>query len=87
MDITSWIIFVWFKYIWLVLNLIWSIIMKNLTNIENFEHMKYICDKIIFIAKFEILNIYFKIKVLDGILGRLFYDVWYWCTSIKYRKF
>jgi hypothetical protein len=49
--------------------------MKNLTNIENFEHMKYICDKIIFIAKFEILNIYFKIKVLDGILGRLFYDV------------
>jgi len=43
--------------------------LKNPTSIEEFEHMKYICDKIISIVKFENLNyIYFKIKVVDGIL-------------------
>jgi hypothetical protein len=42
---------------------------ENLNNIENFEHMKYICDKIIFVTKIENLNIYFKTKVVDGILG------------------
>jgi hypothetical protein len=31
--------------------------------------MEYIHDKIIPITKFEILNIYFKIRVVDGILG------------------
>jgi hypothetical protein len=41
----------------------------NSTNIENFEPMEYICDKIIFITKFENLNINFKTKVVDGILG------------------
>jgi hypothetical protein len=42
---------------------------EKITNFENFEHMKYTCDKIIFVTKFKILNIYFKTKVVDGILG------------------
>jgi hypothetical protein len=42
--------------------------LKNSTNIEKFEHLDYICDKIILIIEFENLNIYFKIKVMDGIL-------------------
>jgi len=46
-----------------------SIILKNSINIEDFEHMEYICDKIIFVTKFEILNIYLKTRVLDGIFG------------------
>jgi hypothetical protein len=41
--------------------------LKNPTNIENIENMEYNCDKIIFAIKFENLNIYFKIKVVDGI--------------------
>jgi hypothetical protein len=43
--------------------------LKKSINIENFEHMEYICDKIIPVTKFENLNIYFKIRVVDGILG------------------
>jgi hypothetical protein len=43
--------------------------LKNPKNIENFEHIEYICEKIILILKFENLNIYFKIKVVNGILG------------------
>jgi hypothetical protein len=43
--------------------------LRNSTNIEKFEHMKYIRDKIIPIPEFEILNIYFKTKVVDEILG------------------
>jgi hypothetical protein len=43
--------------------------LKNSTNIENFECMEYNCDKIIPIIEFEILNIYFKTKVVDGIFG------------------
>jgi hypothetical protein len=42
--------------------------LKNSTNIEKFERMEYICDKIILIIEFENLNIYFKTKVVDGIL-------------------
>jgi hypothetical protein len=44
-------------------------ILKNPTNIEEFEHMEHICDKIVPITKFEILNIYFKTMVVEGILG------------------
>jgi hypothetical protein len=40
-----------------------------LKNETNFDCMEYICDKIIFITKFENLNIYFKTKVVDGIFG------------------
>jgi hypothetical protein len=47
MDITSWIIFVYFDW----LNLIKFF--KNPTNSENLEHMEYTCDKIIFVTKFE----------------------------------
>jgi hypothetical protein len=43
--------------------------LKNPTNIEKFECMEYIHDKIILVIKFEILNIYFKIRVKDGIIG------------------
>jgi hypothetical protein len=43
--------------------------LKNSTNIEEFEHMEYIHDKIIHVTKFKNLNIYFKIRVVDGILG------------------
>jgi len=43
--------------------------LKNSTSIEKFEHMEYIHDKIKPVTKFENLNIYFKIKVVDGILG------------------
>jgi hypothetical protein len=43
--------------------------LKNSTNIEKIECMEYICDKIILITKFENLNIYFKTRVVDGILG------------------
>jgi hypothetical protein len=43
--------------------------LKNSTNIEKFERMEYIHDKIIFVTKFEILNIYFKTRVVDGIIG------------------
>jgi hypothetical protein len=42
--------------------------LKNSTNIEEFECMEYIHDKIILIIEFEILNIYFKTRVVDGIL-------------------
>jgi hypothetical protein len=31
--------------------------------------MEYICDKIIFITEFENSNIYFKTRVVNGILG------------------
>jgi hypothetical protein len=43
--------------------------LKNPTNVEEFGHMEYICDKITHIVEFKILNIYFKTKVVDGILG------------------
>ncbi len=43
--------------------------LKNPINIEKFEQMEYICDKIIPITKFENLIIYFKTRVVDGILG------------------
>jgi hypothetical protein len=43
--------------------------LKNPTNIEEFECMEYICDKIILVTKFKILNIYFKTRVVDGIIG------------------
>jgi hypothetical protein len=62
MNITSWVIFTCFKYIWLDLHL-------NYSNIEEFECMKYICDNIIFVTKFEILYIYLKIKVVGEIFG------------------
>ncbi len=81
MDIASWIFF-GFKYIWLALGLTWSIILKNPTNIEEFGHLEY---KITLIIKFENLNIYFKIKNVAGILGWIFYSVWYWYTSITSR--
>jgi hypothetical protein len=57
MDITFWIIFPCFKYIWSTLDFIWSIILNNPTNIEKIEHMEYIRDKIIFVIEFENLNI------------------------------
>jgi hypothetical protein len=49
--------------------------LKNSINIEDFEHMEYIRDIIMPITKLEILNIYFKTMVVDGILGEFFYGV------------
>jgi hypothetical protein len=43
--------------------------LKNSTNIEEIERLEDICDKIILVTKFENLNIYFKTRVMDGILG------------------
>jgi hypothetical protein len=43
--------------------------LKNSTKFEEFEYMEYICDKIIPVTKFENLNMYFKTRVVDGILG------------------
>jgi hypothetical protein len=43
--------------------------LKIPTNIEEFECMEYNCDQIIPIIKFEILNMYSKSRVIDGILG------------------
>jgi len=50
--------------------------LKNSTNIEEIERMEDIRDKIIPI-EFENLNIYFKTRVVDGLLGEFFYGVWY----------
>jgi hypothetical protein len=50
MNITPWIIFTCFRYIWLDLYLKYS-------NIEKFECMEYIYDNIIFVTKFENLYI------------------------------
>jgi hypothetical protein len=38
--------------------------------------MEYICDKIILVTEFEILNVYFKTRVVDGILGCIFFMVY-----------
>jgi hypothetical protein len=50
MDITFWIIFSFLQYIWLALDFISSIILKNSTNIEIFECMEYIHDKLILVT-------------------------------------
>ncbi len=75
--------FCFLKYIWLHLDFIKSIILKNSTNIEEIERMEDIRDKIIPIIEFENLNIYFKTKVVDGFLGEFFYGVRYWYTLVK----
>ncbi len=80
MDIIFGIIFACFNYIWLALDFIYSIILKNSIKIEDFEHMGYIHDKIILVTKFENLNIYFKTKVMDRILGWIFL----WCMILTY---
>jgi len=80
MDITSRFNIYLKIYIWLTLNLIQSIIFKNPTNIEEVEHMEYICHKIMPIAKFEKLHIYFKIRVVGGIIRWIFS----WCMILIY---
>jgi hypothetical protein len=42
--------------------------LKIPTNIKEFECMEYICDQTN-VIEFENLNIYFKSRVVDGILG------------------
>jgi hypothetical protein len=46
---------------------------KNPINIEKLECMENIFDKIIPITKFEKLHIYFKTKVVNGILAWIFF--------------
>jgi hypothetical protein len=60
--------FVHFKYITLTLNLNWFILKETPTNIYKLEHMKYICVKKIHIIEYEKLQIYFKTKVMGGVL-------------------
>jgi hypothetical protein len=49
--------------------------LRNPTNIEEFEHMEYICDRIICIIKFENLNIYTsKLGLWMEFLGEFSYD-------------
>ncbi len=51
--------------------------MKSPINIEKFEHMEYICDKIIHVTKFENFNIYTpKLRLWMEFLGEIFYGVW-----------
>jgi hypothetical protein len=85
MDITSWIIFVCFKYIELTLNLIWSIISLNSQTVKKLEHMEYICDKIIPVTKFEKIAYIFQNEGCEGNYWKNFFSVWYWHTSIKSR--
>ncbi len=61
--------------------------MKKSTNIEEFECMEYICDKIILIIKYENLNKYFKTIVVNGIIGWFFYARGYWYTSLNLGQF
>lgn len=81
MDITSCIIFVCLKYIWLTLNLnYYSMIFKYTTNLEKFEHIKYVCDRIIYITKFENLHVFLKIWIVDKNFGWNF--IWFFFFSL-----
>jgi len=55
------------NYIGLDLDLKESIFKKIPTNIGELQHMKYICNEIILITKYEKLHTYFKTKVVGGI--------------------
>jgi hypothetical protein len=46
---------------------------KNLTNNGELQHMRYICDEIIFIMEYEKLHTYFKTKVVGGIFWSNFF--------------
>jgi hypothetical protein len=49
--------------------------------------MEYICDKVMFVTKFEKLHINFKTRVGGGMIVYFFiYGVWYLFRSIKYRN-
>jgi len=55
------------KHIGLDLDLKQSFKKKTPTNIDELQHMKYICDEIILITKYEKLHTYFKTRVEGGI--------------------
>jgi hypothetical protein len=67
------------KYTGLDLDFEKSFKKKNSTNIGELQHMKYICDKIILITKYEKLHTYFKTRVVSGIFGEFlcghYYDI------------
>ncbi len=67
MEITSWIIVVHFNYIALALDLNQFILKEILTNIYKLEHIKYIYVEIN-VTQYEKLQIYFKSKVMGGVL-------------------
>jgi hypothetical protein len=46
--------------------------LKNSTNIEEFECMEYIRNKIMIVIEFENLNIYFKLMLWMEFLGEFF---------------
>jgi hypothetical protein len=70
------------KYIGLDLDLRQSFKKKTPTNIGELEHMKYICDEIIFITKYEKLHTYFKTRVVGGI----FWGIFLWSILLIYIK-
>jgi hypothetical protein len=45
---------------------------------KKLEQMEYICDKIIHIVEFEKLHIYFKTRILSGIITRILL----WCMIL-----
>jgi hypothetical protein len=55
------------KYIGLDLDLRQSFKKKTPTNTCEFQHLKYICDKIILITKYEKMHTYFKNRIVGGI--------------------
>jgi len=64
--------FICLKYIGLYLDFKKSFFKKIPTNISELQHMKYICEEIILIMKYEKLHTYFKTKVVGGIFWWIF---------------
>ncbi len=56
-----------FEVYWIRFQLKTINLKKTPTNIGELQHMKYICDKLILIMKYEKLHTYFKTKVVNGI--------------------
>ncbi len=87
MDITSWIIFVCLKYIGLDLDFLKTFFLKTPPNINELQHMKYICDEIILVTKYEKLHTYFKTRVVGGIFGEIFCGQWYYIHQLNLGSF
>jgi hypothetical protein len=66
-------LFIYLKYIGLDLKLRKSFKKKTPTNIGELHHMKYICDEIILVIKYEKLRTYFKTRVAGGIFCGHYY--------------
>jgi hypothetical protein len=65
------------KYIGLYLDLKQSLEKETPTNIGELQHMKYICDEIIFVAKYENLHTYIKTRLWMEFIGEISCDQLY----------